>query len=89
MRAISIWIVEQLGLATIAPPRAGMRWPLTSGTTRGTSSSIRNALELSTTRQPAAAPTGPHSRAMDEPAEKSATAAPSKTLAEGACRVSG
>ncbi len=61
LSATTIWIVEQLGLAMI-PRCFMMSCGLTSGTTSGTSGSMRNALELSTTTAPAAAATGLHSR---------------------------
>ena len=61
LSATTIWIVEQLGLAMI-PLFQAMSWGLTSGTTSGTSGSIRKALELSTTTAPAAAAIGLHSR---------------------------
>src|SRR5271166_6622564 len=55
-------MVEQLGLATI-PLRMWRRASaLTSGTTSGTSGSMRQALELSTTTAPAQAARGLYSR---------------------------
>src|SRR5439155_26627296 len=54
-------IVEQFGLAMI-PRCLRISRGFTSGTTRGTSGSIRKALELSTTTAPAAAATGLHWR---------------------------
>ena len=56
-RATTIWIVEQFGLAMI-PLCLRMSRGLTSGTTSGTSGSIRQALELSTTTAPAFAAIG-------------------------------
>src|SRR5271166_3534619 len=58
-------MVEQLGLATI--PRGILRSAsaLTSGTTSGTSGSMRQALELSMTMAPARAAIGLQSRLTD------------------------
>ena len=50
---------------------------LTSATTSGTLGSIRQALELSTTTQPASVNLGAHSRETPPPAEKSAMSKPS------------
>ncbi len=61
LSATTIWIVEQLGLAMI-PRCFMMSCGLTSGTTSGTSGSMRKALELSTTTAPAAAAIGLHCR---------------------------
>src|SRR3954452_334574 len=63
-RATTIWIVEQFGLAMMPLCRA-TSCGLTSGTTRGTSGSIRKALELSTTTAPARAAIGLNSREID------------------------
>ena len=49
----------------------------TSGITSGTSGSMRNAEELSTTKQPFAAARGPNFLEMEPPAEKSAMSTPS------------
>src|SRR6516225_7146480 len=58
-------MVEQLGLATI-PLGIRARAPaLTSGTTSGTSGSMRQALELSMTTAPARAAMGLYSRLTD------------------------
>src|SRR5690242_21091620 len=59
-RATTIWMVEQLGLAMI-PLCLATSPGLTSGTTNGTSGSIRQALELSTTTAPARAAIGLYS----------------------------
>ena len=48
----TIWMVEQLGLAMM-PLCQSTSSGLTSGTTSGTSGSMRQAEELSTTTQPA------------------------------------
>src|SRR5438067_12952110 len=60
--ATTIWMVEQLGLATIPLGMWRRASALTSGTTRGTSGSMRQALELSTTTAPARAAIGLYSR---------------------------
>ena len=57
--ATTIWMVEQFGLATMFllwKPFSASR--LTSGTTSGTSGSMRNCEVLSITTQPAAAALG-------------------------------
>jgi len=51
-------MVEQLGLATMPFGIFCRASALTSGTTRGTSGSMRQALELSTTTAPALAAIG-------------------------------
>ena len=56
----------------------------TSATTSGTCSSIRQALELSITTQPASAKRGAHSRDTPPPAENSATSKPSIASSESA-----
>src|SRR5262245_25709310 len=55
-------MVEQLGLATIPFGMFRRASALTSGTTSGTSGSMRQALELSTTKAPAFAAIGLYSR---------------------------
>src|ERR687885_3038947 len=55
-------MVEQFGLATIPLGMRARVLALTSGTTRGTSGSMRQALELSTTTAPARAAGGLYSR---------------------------
>src|SRR5438874_3068533 len=65
LRATTIWIVEQFGLATIPLGIRANAPALTSGTTKGTSGSIRQALELSTTTAPARAAIGLYSRETD------------------------
>ncbi len=62
----------QLGLAMIPFGRSVIASGLTSATTSGTSGSIRNALELSTTTAPLAAATGPYCCERAPPAENSA-----------------
>ena len=68
-------IVVQFGLATI-PLWASSASGLTSDTTSGTASSIRNALELSTTTAPPSTKRCAHSRERVAPAENSATSKP-------------
>src|SRR5947207_14518965 len=58
-------MVEQLGLATIPLGMRARAWALTSGPTRGTSGSMRQAEELSTTTAPALAAIGLNSRLTD------------------------
>src|SRR5260370_19253703 len=58
-------MVEQLGLATIPLGMCRSASALTSGTTSGTSGSMRHALELSTTMAPALAAIGLDSRLTD------------------------
>ena len=81
--AMTIWMVEQFGFATNRTP-ASSAWPFISGTTSGTSGSLRKALELSTTTLPAATNRGAHSRATLAPAEKSARSTGSKVFSESA-----
>ncbi len=69
-------IVVQFGLATMPLGRLSSAAALTSGTTRGTSGSIRQAEELSMTTAPAAANRGASSRDAAAPAEKRATSTP-------------
>jgi hypothetical protein len=71
--ATTIWMVEQLGLAMIPLGRTLAAAMLTSGTTSGTSGSMRHALELSMTTAPACAAMGPYSRDTDAPALNNAT----------------
>ena len=60
---MSVMAVVQFGLAMM--PRCSlMSLALISGTTSGTWSSMRKALELSTTTQPARAASGAYSREM-------------------------
>src|SRR5262249_24775178 len=75
--ATTIWIVEQLGFAMIPFGRDFAAAMFTSGTTRGTSGSIRHALELSITTAPHFAAIGAYSRDALAPALKSATSTPS------------
>src|SRR5271155_5295265 len=63
--ATTIWIVEQFGFATIPLGIDLSASAFTSGTTSGTSGSMRQALELSTTIAPALAAIGLDSRLTD------------------------
>ena len=58
---------------------------LTSGTTSGTSGSMRKAPELSTTAAPRAAATGPQCAETSSGTSNMATSTPSKTSADRAC----
>ena len=72
-------MVVQFGLATI-PFGIESRAPgFTSATTSGTSGSMRNAEELSTTTAPAAATFGAMARLVVAPAENSAMSSPEKS----------
>src|SRR4051794_24098320 len=70
-------IVVQLGLATIPFGIVSRSASFTSGTTSGTSGSIRQAAELSMTMAPAAATLGASSFDAVAPLENSATSSPS------------
>ncbi len=75
LSATTICIVEQFGLATM--PRWSARSSgLTSETTSGTPSFIRQRDELSTTTAPACANRGAHSPLIAPPAENSARSKP-------------
>ncbi len=69
-------MVVQLGLATMPLTASSIACGLTSLTTRGTSGSMRQALELSMTSAPASAKRGAWAREPVAPAEKSATSTP-------------
>ena len=68
-------MVEQLGLATNSEGPCNA-WAFTSGTTKGTDGSMRQAEELSMTRIPASVKRGAHSMDTDPPAENKAKSAP-------------
>ena len=71
--AITIWMVEQLGLAMMLRARKpSSASGFTSGTTRGTSGSMRKWELLSITTQPAAAARGAYFAEISPPAEKRA-----------------
>ena len=69
-------IVVQLGFAMMPRGRIFAASGLISGTTKGTSVSMRKAEELSMTTAPAAAADGPYSREIPPPALKSAMSTP-------------
>ena len=69
-------MVVQLGLATMPLGRWSRSCGLTSDTTSGTSGSIRQADELSTTVAPAAATRGASAREVVAPAENSTMSRP-------------
>src|SRR5690625_5914246 len=78
--ASTSWMVEQLGLAMMAPrPVPSRMLPLTSGTTRGMSGSRRKCELLSMTVQPALAARGAYLAEMLPPAENSAKSQPLKS----------
>src|SRR5215831_10131887 len=74
-------MVEQLGLATIPLGILRNASALTSGTTSGTSGSMRQALELSMTTAPARAATGLYSRLTDAGVLDSTTSTPANSSA--------
>ena len=78
-RASIIVRVVQLGLAMMPFGRFRTASGLTSGTTSGTSGSIRNEPELSTTTTPLAAAIGAHSAETSSGTSNIATSTPSKT----------
>jgi hypothetical protein len=80
--------VVQLGLAMIPRGREPIAERLTSGTTSGTSGSIRNAPELSTATAPLAAAIGAHFRETSSGTSNMATSTPSKTSGASARTVS-
>ncbi len=69
----------QLGLAMIPLGRRAASCGLTSLTTSGTSGSIRQALELSTTTAPAAANAGASALEVAPPAENRAMSMPARS----------
>ena len=74
-------IVVQLALLMMPRGRRRIASWLTSGTTSGTSRSIRNAAELSTTVAPRETATGAHSSDTSSGTSNIATSMPSKTSA--------
>src|SRR5712691_11549235 len=74
---MTVTMVVQFGEATM-PRWVRTACALISGTTSGTSGSIRNALDLSTTVAPAATRRGAISRDWAEPAEQNAISTPLK-----------
>jgi hypothetical protein len=71
----TIWMVEQFGFAMM-PLCLAISPGFTSGTTSGTSGSMRHALELSTTTQPSFAAKGAKCLLVPPPALNSATSTP-------------
>ena len=72
-------IVVQFGLATMPLGMSSRSSGFTSDTTSGTSGSLRQALELSTTTAPASATRGAQIFEVEPPLEKSATSSPEKS----------
>ena len=72
-------MVVQFGLATIPFGMSSRLSAFTSGTTSGTSGSMRQADELSTTMAPAAAMAGLYARDEVLPALRSATSMPDQS----------
>ena len=80
-------MVVQFGLATIPFGIDARASSLTSGTTRGTSGSIRHAEELSITIAPAAAKRGASSREPGAPQENRAMSSPAGSAAAASSTV--
>ena len=80
-------MVEQFGFA-MTPECQATSWGFTSGTTSGTSSSMRKALELSIMPAPAAVTASRISLDTEAPAENSAMSTPSKDSGVISCTVS-
>ncbi len=78
-KATTIWIVVQLGLAMIRRGAFFASAAFTSGTTRGTSSSMRNALELSIITVPWRVIVSANSRDVPAPADTRAKSTPRKS----------
>ncbi len=81
-------IAAQLGLAMM-PLWPAISRAFTSGTTSGTSESMRKAEELSTTTAPALTAMGAYFREVSPPAENRAISTPAKLSAVSASTVSG
>ena len=77
--ATTIWIVVQLGLAMIRRGAFFASPGLTSGTTSGTSASMRNALELSIITAPCFVIVAANSRDVPAPADVRAKSTPRKS----------
>ncbi len=71
--ATTIWMVVQLGLAMMRRGGLTASPGFTSGTTSGTSASMRKALELSIIRVPCRVMVSANSREVPAPADTSAT----------------
>ena len=80
-------MVEQFGLATIPFGMLFRAWALTSGTTSGTSGSMRQALELSITIAPARAAMGLVSRLTEAGVLDSTMSTPAKASGQMASTV--
>ena len=76
------WIVEQFGTA-ITPLCSSARSPFTSGTTSGTSGSMRHADDLSIATAPPRTACGTSSRDADAPIAKKQTSRPPASSASG------
>src|SRR4029079_16004130 len=76
LRATGVVIATQFGVATMPFGMRSRAWALTSGTTSGTSGSMRHADELSTTVAPEAAIRGAMRFDAVAPAESRATSTP-------------
>ena len=81
---MSVIAVVQFGLAMM-PRFFLMSAALISGTTSGTSGSMRKALELSTTTAPACVAKGAYCREIPAPALKSATSTPANDASVSSC----
>ena len=77
--ATTIWMVVQLGLAMMPRGRFSASSGLHSGTTKGTSASIRNALELSIITAPYFVIVSANSLDVPAPAEVKAMSTPLKS----------
>ena len=77
LRATTIWMVEQLGVAMM-PVLVASASAFTSGTTSGTVGSMRKTLDLSMTVAPAATACGTNSVLTEPPAAKNTRSTPSK-----------
>ena len=80
-RATTICMVVQLGLPIIRRGALRASSPLTSGTTSGTSASMRKAEELSIISVPLAVMVLAYSRDVDAPAEVKAMSMPRNSSA--------
>ena len=78
-RATTICMVVQLGFAIIPRGRTNASSPFTSGTTKGTSSSMRNALELSIMIAPYRVIVSANSLEIPAPADVKAISTPLKS----------
>ena len=79
LRATTIWIVVQFGLPMMFFGRVNASSPFTSGTTRGTSGSMRNAELLSIITVPWRVIVAAYSFETEAPAEVKAMSTPEKS----------